>query len=587
MTRSLFSFPLLFVTLLLSAELAAQEKSKQPALFQDSHFSGEFQTEMQYCLPDSAGDLSEYVRQFLSNSYLDLRYTSRMLDIGLRAEAYENPLPGFEQAYKGAGVPYFYLTLNLKRLQITGGDFYEQFGSGMILRSYYERSLGVDNALRGGRIRLQPMPWLEIKALAGKQRYYWSWSKAYMAGADLGLDIDGIFRRMEESGHRLHLGGSWVSRWAEREDILASPTEKLRLPKAVAAFGSHLHYLYKGYDFQGEYAYKINDPSAENGFIYRPGQALMLKSSYSMPSFGITVGAKHTDNMSFRSDRAATGRMLQLNYLPAFTHQQTYALSGMYPYATQLQGEVAFQAEVFYKFKKKTFLGGKYGTDVRLNFSQIHSLNKEYAPENAAPENAVQGNAVSGNSVSANSASKNFVPKKGTYGYRTHLFAIGDELYYRDLNVEISHRFTKRMTMQFTYLNQSYNQLQIEGHADNGDMVRTNVFVLDITGRLNRKIALRGEAQYLATRQDKGDWIAALLELSVSSQWMFTLTNLYNQGKTHKNYLLGSIAYTTGAHRLQLSGGQQRAGITCVGGICRYVPETKGFSLSYTMNFNL
>ena len=142
------------LTVLLPIELMAQEQSQEHsqkqsyefALFQNSHFSGEFQTEMQYCFPDSAGDLSNYVKRFLSNSYLDLRYTSRMLDIGMRAEAYENPLVGFEQDYKGAGIPYFYLTLNLKSVQITVGDFYEQFGSGVILRSYYERALGLDNA---------------------------------------------------------------------------------------------------------------------------------------------------------------------------------------------------------------------------------------------------------------------------------------------------------------------------------------------------------------------------------------------------------------------------------------------------------
>lgn len=556
-------FLLVFAIGMVPLAVTAQEKGKISGWFKDSRFSGELQTEMQYCLPNSDGDLTEYTERFLSNSYLDLRYTSKMLDIGMRAEAFENPLPGFEKDYKGVGVPYFYLTLNLKSLQITGGDFYEQFGSGLVLRSYYERSLGLDNALRGGRIFVQPTRWMELKALAGKQRYYWSTGDAMIAGADVGFNIDGMFRRMDESGHRLNIGGSWVSKWEDEQDILVNPTEKLRLPKAVGSFATRLHYTYKGYDLQGEYAYKINDPSAENGYIYRPGQTLLLTSSYSRSGFGITIGAKHTDNMSFRSDRTATGRMLQINYLPAFTYQQSYALANMYPYATQAQGEVAFQADLFYKVKKHTWLGGKYGTDIRFNFSHINALNKDY------------GQSGSGGSL------------KGTYGYDTHLFAIGKELYYQDVNLDISHRFTRNTKLQFTYINQMYNQLQIEGHADNGDMVRANVFVLEATERLSRKISLRAEVQYLATGQDKGDWMAGLLELSVSSNWMFTLTDLYNQGDTHRNYLLGSVAYTTGAHRLQLSGGQQRAGITCVGGICRYVPATNGFSLSYTVNFNV
>lgn len=548
--------------ILLTTSISGQEVNKIPALFQNSHFSGELQTDMQYCFPVPMGDSSEYAKQFLSNSYLDLRYTSRMLNAGIRAEAYENPLPGFDRNYKGLGIPYFYLTLNLKSIQVTAGDLYEQFGSGLIFRSYYERSLGVDNALRGGRINIQPAHWLELKMVGGKQRYYWSRGKSLIAGADALFNLNRVSQKLEDSEHKLQIGGSWVSKWEPRQDILVSPTAKLRLPGAVAAFATRMQYMYKGFEWNTEYAYKINDPSSENQYIYRPGQVLVLTSSYSCPGFSIMLGAKHTDNMQFRSDRTATGRMLQINYLPAFTRQQSYTLANMYPYATQPQGEVAFQADLFYRIKKQTFLGGKYGTDVRLNYSHITSLDKDYRQEKAEAA-------------------------RGTYGYDTHFFALGKNTYYRDFNMDISHRFTRSTKCQFTYMNLLYNQLQIEGHAENGDKVKANVFVLEGSHRLSRQVSLRTELQYLSTSQDKGDWMAALLELSVTSRWIFTITELYNCGLTHKNYILATVAYNTGAHRLQLSAGQQRAGITCAGGICRYVPATNGISLSYSMNFNL
>lgn len=542
------------------AEGDTTKTRRVPRLFQESRFSGEFQTDMQYCLPASDDDRSEYVKRFLSNSYLDLHYTSRMLDIGTRVEAYENPLPGFERDFKGVGVPYLYLSLNLRKVQFTAGDFYEQFGSGLILRSYYERSLGVDNALRGGRITAQPTRWLSLKVLAGKQRYYWSWSDGVVAGADAALAIDQMAPRLSEAGHRLQIGGSWVSKWEDPTDILVSPTEKLNLPGAVAAFSSRLGYGYKDFDLQAEYAYKINDPSADNNYIYRPGQALLLTASYAVTGFGITLGAKHTDNMSFRSDRTATGRMQQINFLPAFSRQQTYALANLYPYATQPQGEVAFQGDVFWKIRKGTLLGGKYGTDLRLNFARIQSPDKDYCDGGTGPQ-------------------------KATYGYSTHLFAVGSDLYYQDVNLDISHRFSPGFKMTFFYMNQTYDQLLIEGHADNGNTVRANIFVLEGTKRLGRKVSLRVEAQCLLTRQDKGDWVAGLAELSVSPHFIFTLTDLYNTGAAGENYLLGSVTYKTGAHRLQFSAGQQRAGIACVGGICRYVPATKGFMLNYSVNF--
>ena len=42
-------------------------------------------------------------------------------------------------------------------LTVTAGNFYEQFGSGLILRSFEERTLGIDNALDGLRLKYAPI----------------------------------------------------------------------------------------------------------------------------------------------------------------------------------------------------------------------------------------------------------------------------------------------------------------------------------------------------------------------------------------------------------------------------------------------
>lgn len=75
----------------------------------------------------------------LSNSYLDLRLAfRRRYEAGLRAEYMKQPLPGFDPAFRGAGVPYFYATARFDRAEITLGSYYEQFGSGLVLRTYEE-----------------------------------------------------------------------------------------------------------------------------------------------------------------------------------------------------------------------------------------------------------------------------------------------------------------------------------------------------------------------------------------------------------------------------------------------------------------
>lgn len=76
-------------------------------------------------------------------------------------------MPGFENDFKGWGVPYFYVKGKLKNVELTLGTFYEQFGSGFILRTYEERSLGIDNSLLGGRLVVKPFKGVQIKALSG------------------------------------------------------------------------------------------------------------------------------------------------------------------------------------------------------------------------------------------------------------------------------------------------------------------------------------------------------------------------------------------------------------------------------------
>ena len=74
-------------------------------------------------------------------------------------------------------------------------------------------------------------------------------------------------------------------------------------------------------------------------------------------------------------------------------------------------------------------------------------------------------------------------------------------------------------------------------------------------------------------------------ELSIAPNWVISLSDQYNIDMTKEHYYMGSLAYATGSHRLQLGYGRTRAGINCSGGVCRYMPETKGIYLSYNGSF--
>ena len=66
---------------------------------------------------------------------------------------------------------------------------------------------------------------------------------------------------------------------------------------------------------------------------------------------------------------------------------------------------------------------------------------------------------------------------------------------------------------------------------------------------------------------------------------MFTVSDMYNAGETDLHYYNGAVTFNTGAHRIQAGYGRTRAGYNCSGGVCRYVPASRGVSISYNYNF--
>ena len=496
----------------------------------------------------------------LTNSYAEVSVMSKYVDAGARLEYLEHPLPGFENDFKGWGVPYFYVKGKLKDVELTLGHFYEQFGSGFILRTYEERSLGIDNSLIGGRLVVKPVKGVQLKALTGRQRRYWNQNHAWVSGGDVEVNLDQWIHGLEASGTYLTLVASFVNKHekASDDEIFADPTHRLNLPENVNAWDIRAQLTKGPVSVLAEYAQKTQDPSYDNDYIYRRGHVAMLSLSYSKSGLSVLAQAKRSDNMSFRSRRSMTGTSSFINHLPAFTMEHTYTLAALYPYATHPDGEWAYQAEVGYTFKRNTLLGGKYGTGIKVNFSHVHAIDRhEHAP-------------LAGSTL------------RGSDGYGSAFWKWGDQMYYQDLNIQLEKRLTRDFKLNLMYMNQFYNKTIVEGE---GGMIHSNIFVAEGKYKFNKKLTLRGELQYLTTRGDEGDWLFGLLELSLAPHWMFTVSDEWNCGATDLHYYMGSVTYNIGAHRIQGGFGRTRAGYNCSGGVCRYVPASKGFMLSYNYNF--
>ena len=507
----------------------------------------------------------------LSNTYLDLgmrwEYNEenqrfRGLEVVTRAEFTEWPMLGYDANFGGHGISHLHIGANFDWGKITIGDVYGQFGSGMVLRLYEDRALGVDNALRGGKIEATPYKGIYLTALGGKQRRYWNcyddgaWGWNYKQDAVLGVNLEmGVHEwipQLQEAGANLTIGGSYVSKYQKEDTIIFNtviqPEGKYdyyyNLPEWVGAGSVRTQLQMKGWNALVEYAYKANDPSILNNYSYDPGQALLLSLSYSQKGLAIIAQAKRSENMSFRSDRGLNNMSGTINHMTPFANQHTYMLTSLYPYGTNATAsEWAFQGEIRYTWKRGTQMGGKYGTMLKLNASHI----------------------------------------RGT-GYRW--FDMSEIPYYTDINLELNKKLTKEWYIGAMAMYQTYNKRAIEGK---GDLIRAGIGVVEAKWAVNKKIQMRAEAQYLYTKQDQGQWVAALYELSLfrqlvlSGQWMYNIG--YTHEATNEHYYTIAATYTHGAHRVMAGYTKTREGFNCSGGVCRYVPRQEGVSLTYNFTW--
>ncbi|MBN2175397.1 MAG: hypothetical protein JW731_14795 [Bacteroidales bacterium] len=500
------------------------------------------------------------------NAFGNFIYTNRNFTAGFRFESYLKPLVGFDREYEGLGIPYRFASYQKDRFEITVGNFYDQFGNGLIFRAYEEWTLGYDNSVDGIRVKFNPFAGVTLKGIYGVQRYYWEKysesNRGIVRGVDAEISLNEMVGSWAEGKTKVIIGGAMVSKY-QKDD----PFFTYKLPENVSAFSGRFNISNGRVNFLGEYAYKINDPSEINNNIFKEGQALFLSASYSQKGFGVTLGTKWIDNMSFKSDRTITGNSLDLSFLPPLTKVHSYSLEAMYPYATQPNGEMALNGQIVYTLPKKSKLGGKYGTTLELNYTRINSIEKK--PVDANTE----------------------ISQAGTLGYESAFFKFGDELFFEDINIELTKKISQKWKIILAYTHLIYNFDVIEEGIETGDGHKfyTHVGVADITHKFNNKHALKLELQYLQTKQDSGNWVAGLLEYTIAPNWFFSVRDEYNfnnpETSNTYHYYSAAMGYTNGPNRIQFSYGLQREGILCVGGVCRRVPAASGFTIAIFSSF--
>lgn len=537
--------------------------------------TGNVQTIVQYYTDDSTINAVAPKEILGMNSFANFNYTNGKFSTGARFESYMPALLGYPQRFSGTGIGYRYARYNDNEIDVTIGSIYEQFGTGMLLRTYEEPQLGLENQLDGVRVIYRPHEAVTLKGVYGKQRFNFNDGVEYGPGLVRGFDgeinLNQLIKKFNNSELNVSIGGSIVSKYQ------SSSNDTLKIPENVAGYGGRLNLSYKNFYLNSEYVIKENDPSATNSalrkyqYIYNQGHGAFFNAGYSQKGLGITLQGKSINNMSFRSDRDALNTDLFINYLPALTKTHTYNLAAtLYPYATVPYGEVAYQADIIYKLKKGSALGGKYGTLISANYAVAFDTDRNVLDDFTPP-------------VDENT------PGDKRLGYTVSPFSTNmDSIFFQDINIEIKRKINKKLKANLNYFYFIFNPNAniVTKFTDN---IYAHIGVLDVTYKLKKKHSIRAEIQHMWTEQDLGNWATGIIEYTISPHWFFAVLDQYNYGNSKAedriHYLLGSFGYIHHSTRFSVNFGKQRAGIFCIGGICRPVPASNGATLTFTHSF--
>lgn len=510
-------------------------------------------------------DASEADERFRSNTYIKLDYFKNKWEFGTQVESYyPKAIINYSPEFKDVNIGTIYARYNDidNGINITLGHFYEQFGSGLILRAWEDRALGINNALFGMNAKLRLTKNLDLTTLGGKQRIGMGFdlSESYVLGTNLEFNAADALKL---EGTDFRFGASYVGRLDEHKE-----KEYLGVNDLIGAVSGRVNVGLGGFNIGAEYVHKqkdilINNQDYVNG-VFKSGNALLVNLGYNQNNFGSSINFRRMENMSFYSERTFMANLYNkgvLNYVPALTKQYDFSLQNIYVYQAQSginwlekrNGEIGGQYDFYYDFLEGSVLGGKYGTHLALNGSYWAGLKSTY-------------------DFSTNELESKFMD-------------LGDK-YYKDIAIELRKRYSSKFQVIAMYMNQYYNAPVIEGKFEE---VKTNIASFEGLYNFSETSSVRLQVQNMWASADKGDWGAALLEFVPNTMFSFYVTDMYNYGNSNKEnrihyYSVGG-SFSKGATRVAVNYGRQRGGLICVGGVCRYVPESNGFTLNLTTNF--
>ncbi|MCY7410449.1 MAG: DUF6029 family protein [Chitinophagales bacterium] len=512
-----------------------------PKIFaQYGTLSGDLQTDLKIFQRDSAIGATNTPQydNYLSGleSWLTVNYSIAGFNAHIRFDAFHNSnLFDPSGSYTGAGIGYFNLQKEIGKLTVTGGYFYEQYGSGIVFRSYEDRGLGLDYATFGISLKYQLNDNWVIKGLAGQQKNQFTRYNPVFKG----LNVEGNLNLSDKI--KLAPGAAFLNRTMDQASMDNVVNVVNGLDSADRFVPKYNVYAFSGYytlsvgDFSWytEGAYKTHEAiyDATGTLVDKPGNVVYSSLAYSRKGLGITTQVKRTENFVLRTSPNETLLKGVLDFLPPMSRQNSLRLPARYTPATQYLGELAIGLDAVYTPTQ--------GYQFEFSYSDIHDLDQNLLWREA----------------------------------------------FAQLDITKSKKHNFQVGLQYVFYNQTvYRSEPLP------DLTAFTPFA-EYTYKISRKNSLRFELQYQHTEEDYGSFIFALAEYNIAPRLSFSISDMYNlnpnpaktEDKIH--YYNFFMSYTKNANRFALSYARQIAGVNCSGGVCRYEPAFSGVKLSITSTF--
>ncbi|MFC2134289.1 DUF6029 family protein [Bacteroidota bacterium] len=314
--------------------------------------------------------------QILEN-WLNVDYRTGIFSAGIRMDVFQpnDPNPAVNRGknkYADIAFKYVQADIGNKRegIKIRIGNYYALFGRGMVLKSYEDRNLRVDNNLLGVKVSAD-FYGFSLQALTGMPESYNAERKDIIHALD--IEYRGI--------KKIKIGVSVATNIPEVDGIANTTLAALRSSASISNF-----------DLYAEYGIKKNSDVEEQIFNQSEdiiGRAFYGNINFYYGPFALTGEYKYYDNYTFMSN---DGTVIY-NTPPAVRNDYQYILLNRHPSALDQNNEKGFQIAAIFNLSDETHFSANYSSTKTLDPDSYYQriLSSSVSPRTQFEEFFIQG----------------------------------------------------------------------------------------------------------------------------------------------------------------------------------------------------